>query len=80
MAVAMAQSHDQQHRARMDSALTARYYSKMGDIDTNYITRPETKWTVKVRMNVSGTKIETEEINGGAISACHSVPRSTQPS
>jgi len=64
-AVAMAQSHDQQHRAHVDSALTARYYSKMGDIDTNYITRPETKWTVKVRMNVSGSKIETEGINGG---------------
>jgi hypothetical protein len=43
------------HRA--DSILTAKY--RKGGIDTAYITRPATKWTVTARMNVSGAKIET---------------------
>ena len=41
-----------------DSLMTVRYRS--GNIDTNYITRPTTKWTIVARMNVSGAKIETE--------------------
>ena len=45
---------------RVDSMLTRRYFK--GDIDTAYIVRPATKWTVTARMNVSGTKIETEGI------------------
>ena len=47
------------HRA--DSILTAKY--RKGGIDTAYITRPATKWTVTARMNVSGAKIETEGLD-----------------
>ena len=43
---------------RIDSILTYRYYK--ANIDTNYITRPKTKWTIKTRLNLSGTKIEAE--------------------
>lgn len=42
----------------IDSVLTARYWS--ADIDTNYITRPQTKWTLMGRVNVSGTRINAE--------------------
>lgn len=45
------------HRA--DSILAARYYC-LGNIDTAYITRPQTKWTVTARLNVSGAKIGAE--------------------
>ena len=48
---------------RIDSILTQNYHK--GDIDTVYITRPETKWTVTARMNVSGAKIEAEGIDNG---------------
>jgi hypothetical protein len=48
---------------RIDSLLSRRYYK--GDIDTTYITRPATKWTVTARMNVSGAKMETEGIDNG---------------
>ena len=58
----VAQSHDKQVRAQVDSALTARYYQNKGDIDSTYITRPKTKWTVRARWNVSGAKIEAEGI------------------
>lgn len=47
----------------IDSILTQKYYN--GDIDTTYITRPQTKWTLIARMNVSGAKIETEGIDEG---------------
>lgn len=50
------------HRA--DSFLAARYY-RLGNIDTAYITRPQTKWTVTARMNVSGAKIEAEGFENG---------------
>ena len=50
------------HRA--DSILAARYY-RLGNIDTAYITRPQTKWTVTARMNVSGAKIEAEGFENG---------------
>ena len=62
---AVAQSHDKQVRAQVDSALTARYYSNKGDIDTSYIMRPKTKWTVVARLTVSGAKIESEGIDNG---------------
>ena len=52
--MAVAQSHDQQVRAHVDSTLAARYFQKGVNIDTNYITRPTTKWTVVARLNVSG--------------------------
>ncbi|MBR5747758.1 MAG: DUF4421 family protein [Prevotella sp.] len=48
---------------RVDSMLTVNY--RKGDVDTTYITRPATKWTVTARMNVSGAKIEAEGIDQG---------------
>ena len=45
---------------RIDSILTMNY--RKGDIDTAFITRPATKWTVRARTNVSGAKIEAEGI------------------
>ena len=48
---------------RIDSVLTLNYHK--GDIDTAYITRPATKWTVTARMNVSGAKIEAEGTDQG---------------
>ena len=49
------------HRA--DSILAARYY-RLGNIDTAYITRPQTKWTITARLNVSGAKIGAEAASG----------------
>ena len=48
---------------RLDSILTQNYLK--GDIDTTYIVRPQTKWTVTARVNVSGSKIEAEGIENG---------------
>ena len=48
---------------RVDSTLTANY--RKGNIDTNYISRPVTKWTLKARYNLSGTKIEAEGVENG---------------
>ena len=53
-----------ERRERMDSALTSRYNRNKG-IDTAYIMRPQTKWTVVGRVNVSGAKIEAEGIENG---------------
>ena len=47
-----AQSRDQQLRAKIDSALTERYYKT--SYDTNYVVRPEGRLTLKVRLNQSG--------------------------
>lgn len=49
---------------RIDSTVASRYYH-MRDIDTTYISRPTTKWTISARMNVSGTKIKTEGMDNG---------------
>ena len=46
-----------------DSILTVNYHK--GDIDTAYVVRPQTKWTVAARMNVSGATIEAEGIDAG---------------
>lgn len=43
---------------RLDSMLTRRY--NKGNIDTAYIIRPKTKWTVTARFNMSGTQIKAE--------------------
>lgn len=51
-------------RQKVNSILTARYYRKDA-IDTAYITRPRTKWTVTARLNVSGADINTEGIDNG---------------
>ncbi len=48
---------------RVDSMLTIRY--RKGDIDTAYITRPQTKWTLTARYNVSGAQIESEGMEDG---------------
>ena len=44
----------------VDRILTENY--RKGDIDTTYITRPDTKWTIVGRINVSGARIEAEGI------------------
>ena len=46
---------------RVDSMLTVNY--RKGNVDTAYIVRPQTKWTITARMNVSGSKIEAEGID-----------------
>ena len=46
------QSHAQQVRVHIDSALTARYYRT--PYDTNYVARPEGRLTLKLRVNQSG--------------------------
>ena len=48
---------------RFDSVLTENY--RKGNIDTAFITRPRTKWTIKARLNVSGAKIESEGLENG---------------
>ncbi len=53
---------------RIDSLLTVRY--QRANIDTNYVTRPQTKWALTGRVNVSGLKLhgegnEAEGIGGG---------------
>ena len=47
-----AQSRKQQVRAKIDSALTARYFKT--SYDTNYVVRPDARLTLKVRLNQSG--------------------------
>lgn len=47
----------------VDSVLTKKYWS--ADIDTNYITRPNTKWTLVGRINVSGAKLKTDGVEDG---------------
>ena len=60
---AIAQSHDQQVRARIDSALTARYYRT--PYDTNYVVRPEGKLTLKLRLNQTGNDFHAKgTVNG----------------
>ena len=44
----------------VDSVLTARYWR--ANIDTNYVTRPQTKWTLMARFNESGARISTEGV------------------
>ena len=48
---------------RADSLLTRRY--RKGGIDTAYISRPQTKWTLTARYNVSGAEIESEGMDEG---------------
>ena len=56
-------SRDQQVRAHIDSALTARYYRTL--YDTNYVVRPEGKVTLKVRLNQTGNDFHAK----GTVSA-----------
>ena len=48
---------------RLDSVLSAN--NGKGNIDTTYVTRPKTKWTIKARLNLSGATIESEGIENG---------------
>lgn len=48
---------------RVDSVLTANY--RKVNYDTAYLTRPQTKWTLRARMNLSGLAIEAEGIDNG---------------
>ena len=48
---------------RVDKVLTENYHK--GKIDTTYVIRPNTKWTIKTRYNFSGAKIEAEGIDNG---------------
>ena len=42
----------------LDSVLSVRYHR--ADIDTNYVVRPDKKWTLTGRLNVSGARIMGE--------------------
>lgn len=46
-----------------DSLLTVNY--RKGDIDTTYVMRPRTNWTIRARLNLSGSDIETEGHDDG---------------
>ncbi len=61
-----AQAHAQERFRllhRVDSFLTKRYMRS--DIDTNYITRPDSKWTLTGRLNLSGANIEAKGRENG---------------
>jgi len=60
-----AQSRDELLRAQVDSVLAIRYDRSKSNIDTTYITRPATKWTITARLNVSGSKLEAKGIENG---------------
>lgn len=47
----------------IDSVLSAHY--QRADIDTAYITRPQTKWTVTGRLNVSGAELQSKGTENG---------------
>ena len=47
----------------IDSVLSVKYYRT--DIDTNYVTRPQTKWTLIGRFNLSGAKINSKGVYQG---------------
>lgn len=46
-----------------DSILTARYWRS--NIDTNYVTRPETKWTIVGQYNLAGARLRIDGTSGG---------------
>ena len=50
---------------KSDSLLRERYYSS--DIDTQYIVRPPTKWTLKLRGNVSGATVRVTGLTGNRL-------------
>lgn len=58
-----AQTRNQQMRAHIDSALTAKYYRT--PYDTNYVIRPEGKLTLKMRLNQTGNDFHAKgTVNG----------------
>ena len=48
---------------KVDKWLCDKYYNI--SVDTNYITRPQTRWTVKARYNLTGSSINTFSMVGG---------------
>ena len=54
----IAQSKRELMRERIDSAVTARYFS--GKYDTTYIQRPQEAWLLKLRGNVSGSRFHVD--------------------
>ncbi|MBR1667251.1 MAG: DUF4421 family protein [Bacteroidaceae bacterium] len=54
----IAQTKREMMRERIDSAVTARYYS--GKYDTTYIQRPQETWLLKLRDNVSGSRFHAD--------------------
>ena len=54
-AIAQEKTHRLNHW--VDSVLTIGYFKD--NIDTTYVTRPKTKWTLVGRLNVSGAKLES---------------------
>lgn len=48
---------------RVDSFMLQRY--RNAKIDTNYVTRPMTRFTLSARMNVAGARLTTEGYNNG---------------
>ena len=52
---------------RIDSVLTKRYWR--ADIDTNYVIRPQTKWTILGRFKLSGARISAEGQKDGILYA-----------
>jgi hypothetical protein len=63
LAVVASESVAQSIFHRADSLLSVRY--QKGNIDTAYIMRPQTKWTFRARMNVSGATIKAEGMDNG---------------
>jgi len=60
---ASAQKRDSLRRARLDSALAAHYYRT--PYDTNFVSRPEGRLTLKVRMNQTGNSFHAKgTVNG----------------
>ena len=60
-AIAQEKAHRLNHW--VDSVLTIGYFKD--NIDTTYVTRPKTKWTLAARLNISGAKLETMGVTSG---------------
>ena len=63
--VLFSQSRDAMLRARVDSVLTAKYYS--GKYDTAYIGRPRERLMFKLRANISGSDFDIERRVDGMV-------------
>lgn len=57
--------HERALRAvhRLDSVLTVKYWR--ADVDSVFITRPKTKWTLAGRFNISGAVVRNEGVHDG---------------
>ena len=59
---------------KVDNWLCDHYYNV--SVDTNYITRPQTRWTVKARYNLTGSAINTYGMAGGERLQTHTTNKS----